>query len=155
MATTYAVKGSYATIQVTSASQVVDVLRISFETIPSGVLAVASAPYRGNVGIQPGDVDGIAATYIEPIATGIERVMGTGRVASAAAFEDVNASGLVIDMLAVVVQYQPTGGAVAGPFQQQLDLPLHAFGLDPGFFNTLILAPINAAYDAMVALAGL
>jgi hypothetical protein len=152
MAANFTVIGSYATVQVTGPTTAVDVLRITFRTIPSGVVAVANAPYKNLVGVQPGDVAGIADTFIAPLATGIERMMGSGLVSSAVASEDTDPSGLLIDYIDATVEYDPPG-AGQGSFTQVVRLPTNAFD-EPSFYDPLIGAKLNAAHDGLVALAG-
>jgi hypothetical protein len=144
--------GSFTTVQVVSPSQVIDVLRVTFRTTPSGVVAFASVPYKGLVGIVPGDVGAIEDRFIEPLAFGIERMMGSGKVASATGSEDVDASGLLVDYIDAVVSYQPATAGQPGPFEQVIRIPVHAFD-EPSFYGPLIQARIDAAYQAMVDLA--
>lgn len=149
----YTVMGSFATVQVISPTQVVDVLRITFRTDPSGVVAFANVPYKNLVGFQVADADQAASVFIAPLADGIERAIGTGRVAGATGTEDIDASGLLIDYIDLTVQYDPGDPARPGPFQSIIRIPVFAFE-GGAFFGPLVLDKINAAYDALVALAG-
>lgn len=151
MADNFQTLGSVATVQVTGPQSAVDVLRITFVTKPSGIIATANAPYRNIVGVRPGDVEGIADRFIAPLATGIERLMGSGMVATAAATEDVDASGLLIDYLDVSVEYVPPGSTVSD-FQQVVRIPTQAFD-EPSFYGPLIGSKIGAAYEGLKALA--
>lgn len=151
MASNYTVIGSYATVQVTGPQSAVDVLRITFRTIPSGVVATANAPYRNIVGVRPDDVQGIADTFIAPLATGIERMMGTGIVVGAVATEDTDASGLLVDYIDATVGYDPPGAA-QDSLSQVVRLPTQAFD-EPSFYGPLIGSKIGAAYDGLKALA--
>lgn len=151
MADNYTVLGSFATVQVTGPQSAVDVLRITARTIPSGVTFTANAPYRNIVGVRPGDVPGIANVFIEPLATGIERMMGIGIVASAVATEDTDASGLLIDYIDATVEYVPPG-ATFSDFQQVVRIPTNAFD-EPSFFGPLVASKLGAAYDGLKALA--
>ncbi len=149
----YVVLGSYATVQVTGPESVVDVLRISFRTTPSGVTATASVPYRNLVGFTTADADQAATVFIGPLSDGIERMMGIGRVAGATGSEDIDASGLLVDYIDATVEYDPQNAAQVGPFQSVVRIPVHAFD-EPSFFDPLVLNKINEAYDALVRLAG-
>ena len=151
MADNLQVIGSYATVQVTGPTTAVDVLRITAKTIPSGVTFTANAPYRNLVGVQPGDVDGVANTFLVPIATGIERLMGSGMVAGAVAVEDVDRSGLIIDYLDVFVFYSPSG-LTDDEYSQIVRIPTQAFD-EPSFYGPLIGSKVGAAYDGLKALA--
>lgn len=151
MASNFTVIGSYATVQVTGVSSAVDVLRITARTIPSGVQFTANAPYRNIVGVRPGDVEGIARVFIEPLATGIERMMGMGIVPFAIAVEDTDASGLLVDYIDASVEYVPPGQA-ASDFQQVVRIPTGAFD-EPSFFNALVGEKIGQAYEGLKALA--
>lgn len=154
MAASYSVLGSFSTIQVVSPTQVVDVLRITFRTVPSGVVAVANAPYRNVAGVTVADVDQAAAVFIGPLADGIERMMGSGIVAGAIAAEDVDASGLLIDYIDATVSYVPVSSAQPGPFQAVVRIPVFAFD-EPSFYGPLVNDKLNAAYGALQHLAGL
>lgn len=151
MASNFTTIGSYATVQVTGPTTAVDVLRITFRTIPSGVVATANAPYKNIVGVQPGDVAGIAGVFIEPLATGIERMMGSGIVSGAVAAEDTDNSGLLIDYIDATVEYDPPD-ASQGPFTQVVRIPTNAFD-EPSFYGPLIGSKIGAAYEGLKALA--
>jgi hypothetical protein len=152
MAASYSVIGSYATVQITGPTTAVDVLRITFRTSPSGVIATANAPYKNIVGVRAGDVQGIADTFIAPLAEGIERMMGSGEVDSAVAAEDVDGSGLVIDYIDATVAYSKTGTSGAGAFTQVVRIPTGAFG-EPSFYDPLVGSKINAAYLGLQSLA--
>lgn len=149
----YTVLGSYATVQVTGPTTVVDVLRINFRTTPSGVVATANVPYRNLVGFTVADADQAASLFISPLADGIERMMGSGRVAGAVGSEDIDASGLLVDYVDATVEYDPADPARPGPFQSVIRIPVGAFD-EPSFYAPLVGDKINAAYDALVQLAG-
>lgn len=151
MGANFSTVGSYATVQVTGPNTAVDVLRITFVTIPSGVTATANAPNRNLVGVQPDDVQGVADTFIQPLAYGIERMMGLGVVAGAVQAEDVDASGLLLDYIDATVEYVPPG-PVTDTFTQVVRINVHAFD-ESSFFNVLIRDRIMGAYDGLVALA--
>lgn len=152
MADNYTVLGSFPTVQVVSPQSVVDVVRIGFRTIPSGIIAYANAPNRNLVGIAPGDVDGIASVFIAPLATGIERVMGLGFVVAGSHQEDVAPSGLLTDWMVFTVEYAPAGPGALDVLQQ--DVRIAIFSLDePSFFSALVLDPLNKAYAGLQALA--
>ncbi len=151
MADNFTTIGSYATVQVTGPSSAVDVLRITARTIPSGVVFTANAPTNSLVGLQPGDVDGIADRFIGPLAYGIERMFGIPGVAYAVSAEDTDPSGLLIDYVDVTVQYvEPTLGG--GDFTQVVRIPVHFFD-EPSFFGALVGSKLNAAYAGLQALA--
>lgn len=159
MAANYQVLGSFATVQVTSPTTVVDVLRITAKTIPSGITFYANAPYRSIVGvpitgqhITPAQVDEIANVFIEPLAAGIERMMGSGQVAYAVAVEDIDRSGLLIDYIDATVSYPSPSTSQPGPFEQTVRIPTNAFD-EPSFYDPLIGQPINDAYNALEDLA--
>lgn len=154
MADNYTTLGSYATVQVTGPTTTVDVLRISFRTIPSGVVAVANVPYRNVGGFAVADVQTAANIFIGPLATGIERMMGSGMVAAAAGVEDTDASGLLVDYIDAVVEYVPQVAGQLGEFQSELRIPVHAFD-EPSFYGPLVGDKLNAAYTALQQLAEL
>lgn len=146
MASNFALMGSYATVQITGPSTAVDVLRITGRTIPSGVVFTANAPYKNVDGMKQADVAHVVSTFIEPLAEGIERMMGSGEVSEATASEDINASGLVIDYIDAVVAYGDT-------FTQVVRVPTQAFD-EPSLYDSLIGHKIDAAYRGLQALAG-
>jgi hypothetical protein len=152
MADSYTVKGSYATVQVIDPTTVVDVLRISFTTIPSGIYGRANAPYKNVAGFTTANADQAASLFIEPLAYGIERAMGTGRVAGMSAVEDTNASGLLIDYMDVTVVYDASAAGSPLTFEAVVRIPTQAFDGHDAFFQPLVLDPINATYDGLVKL---
>ena len=155
MAEQYTLIGSYPTVQVVSPQQVVDVLRIGFRTIPSGVVAYANAPGKKAAGQSAGAfVAQLASLYIGPLALGIERAMGLGYIAAATHEEDVTAAGLLTDLISFVVEYDPDSISQPGPFQIEVRIPIFAFD-EPTFFGALVLDPLNEAYAELQALAGL
>lgn len=151
MADNFTVIGSYATVQVTGAQTAVDVLRITARTIPSGIVFQANAPYKNLVGVRPGDVEGVARVFIGPLATGIERMMGSGMVDGAVATEDTDRSGLLIDYLDVFVFYSPSG-LTDDEYSQIVRIPTQAFD-EPSFYGPLVGSKIGAAYEGLKALA--
>lgn len=151
MAAQFTVIGSHTDVQVTGPQTAVDVLRITFRTIPSGVVATSNAPYRQIVGVRPDDVQGIADRFIAPLAAGIERMMGMGVVQAAAAVEDTDNNGLLVDYVDASVGYVPPG-ASQSDFQQVVRIPVGAFD-EPSFFTALVGDKINAAYAGLKALA--
>lgn len=153
MADHYITIGSYATVKVTGPATAVDVLRITFQTIPSNVVATVSAPYRGIAGFKVADVTTVANVFIGPIAFGIEEMMGLGVVESAVGVEDTNASGLLIDYIEATVFYQSPNPA-QGIFTSPVRIEAYAFGEQP-LFGRLVRDPILAAQAALKALAGL
>lgn len=155
MAGNYLTISSYPTVQVTGPQTVVDVLRIGFQTIPSGVVAYANAPGKKKPGQSGAALAAqLADTYIAPLATGIERVMGLGFVVSARHEEDVNPSGLIVDRLAFVVEFVPTTGAMVGEFQAEVTIPIFALD-EPSMFSALVLDPLNQTYAELQTIAGL
>lgn len=149
----YTVLGSYATVQVTGPTTVVDVLRVNFRTTPSGVVATANIPYRNVAGLTVADVDSAASVFIGPLADGIERMMGSGEVAGATGSEDIDASGLLVDYIDATVEYDPNDPARPGPFQAVVRIPVFAFD-EPSFYDPLVGSKVNATYVALQRLAG-
>ncbi len=145
--------GSYATVKVFSPTQVVDVLMVTFRTSPSNVVAFASPPYDDIQGFTVANADQAASVFIAPLADGIERMMSTGQVAGASGSEDISRDGLLIEYIDAIVEYNPADPARPGPFQSSIRLQVFAFE-DGNFFSSLVLAPIQAAYQALVQLAG-
>lgn len=159
MAASFTTLGSYATVQVVSATQVVDVLRITARTIPSGVVFTVNAPYRNiaavpitQAHVTPAQVQDIANVFVGPVADGIERMMGSGEVVAASSEQDIDASGLLVDYIAATVSYSPGTAAQPLPFTQTVRIPTNAFD-EPSFYDPLVGAVIGDAYQALKALA--
>ena len=159
MAASYTVLGSYATVQVVSTTSVIDVLRITCRTIPSGVVFSANAPYRNiaavpitQAHVTPDQVAQIAKVFLAPLAVGIERMMGSGEVSGAISEQDIDASGLLIDYISATVSYSPNTPAQPLAFTQTVRIPTNAFD-EPSFYDPLIGSVINDAYVALQKLA--
>lgn len=158
MASNFQTTGSFATVQVTGPASAVDVLHISFRTIPSGVNAAYNAPYRNlttvdikGSHITPAQVQAVADTFIAPLATGIERMMGSGMVAFAVGAEDTDASGLLIDYIDATVEFVPDNPA-QDSFSAVIRIPVGAFD-EPSFYGPLVGDRISETYNALKTLA--
>lgn len=143
--------GSYATVKVTGPQTAVDVLRITVRTVPSGVVFTANAPYKNVGGMKVADVGRVTDIFIEPVAMGIEEMMGLGVVAGAVGAEDTDAAGLLQDFIDATVAYQPQNPN-QDTFSQVIRLQVYAFG-EQNLFPRLVRDPVMAAYEGLKALA--
>ena len=147
----YTTLPTHRTVQVISATQVLDVMELPFITSPSGVTAQVYAPYVSWLaeGADP---------FIAPIATAIENLISGGLAVGGTFTQDVDpTSGLLVDYVTFTVAYTPTDGR--GTFTTTVDVPMTALGADTGFGAIVSsLSPadiVNTAYQQLVATAGL
>jgi len=150
MADNYTVVSQRRTVQVLSPQEVIDVEEVGFITKPSGVYAQREVP------LAAWSAEG-AAAWIGPLATAIEGLISGGLATSASFVQDVDDSGLLTDYVEFVVTYTPTDG-LGLPMSTFVRVPVNALTLDTQFGTFLGTSPadqLRAAYDALVATAGL
>jgi len=147
----YTTLPTHRTVQVISATVVLDVMELPFITSPSGVTAQVYAPYTAwlTEGADP---------WISPVATAIEDLIAGGQAVGGTFTQDVDpTSGLLIDYVTFTVAYTPTDGR--GTFTTTADVPVTALGGGAGIGGLVIgLTPqqiVGNAYNQLVATAGL
>lgn len=149
----YSYLGSFSTVQVLAPDQIQDILRITFRTTPSGIVAYANAPV---VSLQAGGVtDALtaAALFAGPLADGIERAMASGKVGGITAVQDTDKSGLLQDYLEVTVEYVHSDPTNPGVFDASIRIPAFAFSSEE-FYGTAVGSQIDEVYNQLAALAG-
>ena len=111
--------GSYRTIQVMSATQVLDVQYVTCTTIPHGfgfAYAVPLASWLAGAG------EGLLAV----IADELELIASNGEAVASSPVQDIDASGLLVDLVEVVVEY-PMVAQGLPPLQGTVQIPIQAF----------------------------
>lgn len=149
----YTYIGSFSTVQVLSADQTQDVLRVTFRTDPSGVVAYVNAPVVSLVAGGTTDVFAAAQLYAAPMADGIERAIASHKVAAIVAVQDTDKGGLLQDYLEVTVEYVSTDPNKPGVFDQTIRIAAFLFSAEE-FFGAAVQGPIDAAYAQLQRLAG-
>lgn len=117
MAEQYTPLGSHRDIQVLSPSAVIDVERVAGVTVPSGVYFERVVPLT----IFGTDA---ATAYVSELAAAIEQRISGGLADSASFAQQVDPSGLVVDVIEFVV-------SIAGPPE------------GGGTFSTTVTVPVN------------
>lgn len=103
----YTVVSQRHTVQQLSSGNVIDVESVGFQTKPHGVYCEVLVPFTD---WQAGN----SATYINPVATAIETIMGGQPVASASFTQDVDTtSNLLANFVDFIVVYTAPGGIAA------------------------------------------
>ena len=117
MAESYTPLGSHRDIQVLSPSQVIDVERVAGATVPSGIYFERVVPLT---------IFGTSAAtdYVNELATAIEQRISSGLADTAAFAQDVDANGLVQDVIEFVISIPgpPEGG---GTFSTTVSVPVN------------------------------
>ena len=116
MAASYTSLGSHRDIQVLGPTQVIDVERVAAVTVPSGVYFERIVPLTIFQGGDPG-------AYIAELADAIEQRIQGGVATTAAFAQDVDANGLVQDVIEFVIEIAgpPEGG---GTFSTTASVPV-------------------------------
>ena len=149
----YTYLGSYSTVQVLAADKVQDILRITFRTTPSGVVAYANAPVAS---LQAGGVTSAltaADLFAGPMADGIARAIASGKVGGISAVQDIDKSGLLQDYLEVTVEYVSSDPVKPGTFDATVRIAAYLFTAEE-FFGSAVQGPIDQVYGQLQALAG-
>lgn len=120
MAKQYTVLAVNRTVEVRSPTLVEDVMEIHVLTKPSGVTFVRAVPYK--TWAKSG-----AAGTIAIIAEHIEHTFSVRpAVVSAAAVQQVDQSGLLVNAVEFVVEVDPPTDDQPGPFQATVTIPVQA-----------------------------
>jgi len=157
VAVSYSTAGSYQTVRVLSATQVIDVQAIGIYTLPSGFYVVVQVPL--SVWLA-GDADAYLATTADLVEGVVLATPDPGQslAAGVAYVQDVDASGLLAAFLDFTVSYQPAAAGQA-PFTTVVRLPMTSFETAAAFETALPggtpLAQLLAAYNRLKATASL
>lgn len=120
MAAQWQASDSYRTVQVLGPSSVQQVEEVGFIVQPWEVFA--------RVAVDLGNwLEDRAASVIQPIADGIDIVMGWDEVAGMYFEQDVNASGLVVDQMVIVVQATAPGQYAPGALTGEVRVRTYQF----------------------------
>ena len=145
----YVGKGSYRDVQVLGPTQVLDVERVAFQTTGAGVYAeypIDLASWNADRGRE----------QLNALSDAIDSLIATTAAVGASYLQDTDVSGLLIDYLDVIVEYD-SGDPTAQPFQGTARIPLALFGSasDPWLAN-LLGSPqqmVDDEYQRLVAIA--
>lgn len=150
MADNFQVVSQRRTVQILSATEVIDVEEVGFVTKPSGVYAQREVP------IAAWASEG-AGAWIEPLAAAIEGLISGGLASGATFVQSVDDTGLLTNAIAFVVTYTPPSG-IPGPMQTTVEIPVNALTLDTSFGTFTGTSPadrLDAAFQALVYTANL
>jgi hypothetical protein len=130
MAASYTPIESHRDIQVLSPTQVIDVERVSARTVPHGVYFERVVPLT---------IFGTSAAtaYIAELATAIEDRLSSGLADAASFDQDVDASGLLVDVVEFLVSVQGAGQD-AGTFTTTVTVPVNLLTADSAFVGDLV-----------------
>lgn len=145
----YQVISQIKSVQVLGPTRVIDVEQVGVVTSPSGIYFEYPVPFDTFL-----DHEGRAV--IGPLVDAIEEVMAGSAAIGASYFQDVDAAGLLVDYLDVVVEFIP--GGARPPMTTTIPISLASFSAtgDP-FLVGLATSPqslIAEAYAALEATAG-
>ena len=129
---------------VISPTATLEVSRVGFVTHPSEVTAYVNVPAKNQTASQ---VHNTVLQY----ALLIEVVMRHQGVVGAYYAQDTDASGLLVDYLVVVVQYESADPAKLGPYQAEVWVKFVNLGA-PTAFASQVGQPIDRAYARLQAI---
>lgn len=138
------------TIQVISPTQVLEVLEIGASSDPSGVFFLYEFPY--NTWIAGGGPAAVKAA-VDPIGDDIEQMLADPNVAGVSFAQDVNASGLLVGYIEIIVQIPPPSAKQIGPFRTAVLVPIEILG-NPEFAGFTWKAQLAKAVAQLKATAG-
>lgn len=146
----YTVLTSHSSIQVLSATLVLDTVTTQIRTTPSGVIA--------EYWLAKADFDsGTKTVLLQTFADNIETIMAGGKVIAGSGAESVDANGLIQQTVNFVVAYTPPG-SITGPLTVEVEVPTTDLGGTTEFGGNYGLqsaeAIIDTAYQNLVTLAG-
>jgi hypothetical protein len=130
MAQDYLPLGSHRDIQVLGPTQVIDVERVSGSTNPHNVYFERVVPLT-IFGTTAADA------YVNELANAIEDRINSGLADTASFSQDVDASGLLTDVIEFVVSYTATDPR-KGTFTTTVTVPVDLLTADPAFVGQLV-----------------
>ena len=147
---TYAIVGSYTTVQVITPSLTQPIQYTTIQTQPSSVIAA--------IALDKIDFDaGTSGPLIQGFADAIEVIMARPEVIAGIGTQQLDANGLLADFVTFTVQYvgpntAPSGVTAEADVPVDLISTVETFG---GHTNLpAAIAIITATYDALQTLAG-
>lgn len=130
-------------IQVVGSNQVLDVVRISATTVPSGVTFDVLVPKQGFDDQNWG-------YWLDPVAEQIEYYIGSGQASSARYEEDLNANGTMTFWIVFTVRIEPPSETQPGPFETEIRVPVEALR-DRFLIDKLVQPKFTAAQQHLKA----
>lgn len=113
------------TVRVLSPTHVQDVLEMGVRTIPGGIFFLYDFPYFG--WLAEGGA-ALAASAADAVAQDVESVASRLDVAGVSFIQDVDANGLLKNLLEVVVQVQGHSALQTGPLQATVEIDIETLG---------------------------
>ena len=147
----YTLQSSYDTVQVFSASEVVDAIFCTIATNGHGAIVNRTIPKKnfGSGGVDVGMLDSLA--------TAVDQAIDGGLAIAAVGVQDVDASNLLTDAVQFTVQYTPAKPTI-GPLTTTVTVPVDVVAADTSFGSFLtggsMTERLQAAYDNLKTLAG-
>lgn len=147
----YTLQSSYDTVQVFSASEVVEAIYCTIATNGHGAVVNRTIPKR-NFGSGGADVG-----MLDSLATAVDQALDGGLAIAATGVQDVDASNLIMDAVQFTVQYVPAAPTI-GPLTTTVTIPVDVVTADTQFGSFLtggsMSEQLQAAYNNLKALAG-
>jgi hypothetical protein len=143
VAANYSIETQRRTVQVLGPTDVLDVMEVGARTRPHGVFFQRSVPYAA------WETDG-ADSFVEPVAASIEGRLGDDFIGGAIYTQDVDATGLLQDLIEFTV-WLPENHAMTTVVPVQVDL----LGGTDTFVQGIVAAQFQSALDALRFTAGL
>lgn len=137
----YALLSSYSTVQVLSPTFVNPVVYCTIQTQPSNV--VASIPVQKDVFDAGG-----GGPELTNLANAIEQIMAIPYVIAASGSQQLNAGGLLEDLVIFVVEYTPPG-ANATSITADAEVGVGMLNFTDGLIGTTLLAEVEAIIDGV------
>ena len=147
----YTLQSSYDTVQVFSASEVVDAIYCVIATNGHGAVVNRTIP-KANFGQAGRDVG-----MLNSLATAVDEALDGGLAIAATGVQDVDDSNLLIDAVQFTVQYVPANPTL-GPLTTTVTIPVNVLTIDTQFGSFLTggsaTERLQAAYQNLVNLSG-
>lgn len=110
---------SYRTVKVLTQTDVVDVQYVSAVTSPNGLGFAYAVPYASWL-------SGAGNGLLDVIAVQLEEIFANGEIVASSPVQDLDASGLLVDYVSVIVQLDRTAQGLP-PLNGTVNIPVDAF----------------------------
>ncbi len=134
------------TPQVLGPNRVVDAVEIGATTTPSGVYFERVINYT----LWKSGLD-IASGIMGPIADAIEYFLSEGVVIAAEYIQDLDAAGLVRNLIELTIEYTPGSATQTGPMTTTVSAPVERYATAEG--RAVIQGQINDALEDLARVA--
>lgn len=134
------------TPQVLGPNRVIDAVEIGATTTPSGVYFERVINYT----LWKSGLD-IASGIMGPIADNVESLLTQDAVIAAEYIQDLDAAGLVKNLIELTIQYTPSDPAQTGPMTSTINAPVERYATAEG--RAVIQGQINDALDRLADVA--